>query len=272
MNGRGNLRSTWSSARIKRLSVVVAVVLATSLTATTGWAVAITLPAVEMQVGPAASPMTVTAAMLEANSESVVENPDGSVSFLNGSLATANWDFTWTSLTVKTDPFIGSVFGFQNVSGVDQTYIISVSLPVIPLAPSTLMGGSTGGSVTDSNFNGLGGLSTVAPTALYTGMIDGVPLLAAELHPDPFSLSFAFAGDTVNIPAVNFGLPGPTVPGPPVAATIGIMNKFTLSSGDSIAMTNFFVVETVPEPSSFVLAGLAAAGLGWQVWRRRRRA
>jgi hypothetical protein len=130
-----------------------------------------------------------------------------------------------------------------------------------------------GGSVTDTNFDGLGGISTVAPDALYTGMIDGVGVVpAAELYPDPFStLPYSFPGDTENILATSFGLPGPTVPGPAVGVSIGIVNKFSLSSMDSVSMTNFFVVEPIPEPSSIVLAALAGVALLWCGARRRRR-
>jgi hypothetical protein len=229
------------------------------------------LPEGNIRVGPASSPMAVTTAMLEASSDSVIANPDGSFSFVNGSMSTANWEWTWSDLTVKTDPFVSSAFGFKNLAAVTMPFVISVSLPVAPILPSTLMGGSMGGSVTDSFPDGLGGIATIAPDALYTGTIDGVGVVpAAELHADPFSSApFAFGGDTVAIPPVSFGLPGPTVPGPAVLATIGIVNKFTLSPGDSVAMTNFFIVEVVPEPSSIVLAVFAGAALVWFAARRR---
>jgi hypothetical protein len=233
----------------------------------------VTVPAVNILVGPEGSPMSVDQEDLIANSASMVDNPDGSVSFINGSMATANWVWEWDFLTVKVDPFISSSFGFQNISGSTMTFVVSVSLPVAPMGPSTLIGGSMGGSVTDSNFNGAGGVSTVAPTALYTGMIDGVGVIpTAELHPHPYSSDpFLFPGDTRNILAVNFGLPGPSAPGPAVLGSIGIMNKFSLSSMDSVSMTNFFIVEQVPEPSSIVMALTCLAALGWHITRIRKR-
>ncbi len=232
----------------------------------------ILLPDFTVQVGPVGSPMSVTPAMLESNSDTVVENLDGSFSFLNGSMSTANWEWNWSNLTIKPDPFISSAFGFQNISLSTMSFVISVSMPVAPLGPSTLIGGSMGGSVTDSSFDGLGGVSTVGAAAIYTGTIDGVGVVPiAELHPAPYSTApFAFAGDTVSITPVSFGLPGPSAPGPPALLSIGITNVFSLSAGDSVSMTNFFIVEPVPEPSTMALASLGILTLTWFAARRRR--
>ena len=176
------------------------------------------------------------------------------------SMTPGGFDFTLSdwNFDLSQNPSINSAFGFQNNSGAAQTYIITVSLPVAVIGPSSLFGGSTGGSTTD-NGDGLGGLSTSAPNPLYAGLIDGASVLS--LHPDPTSFTYAFAGATTNITAVSSGLPGPTLPGPAVGATIGISNTFTLSAGDTVAMTSFFQVEPIPEPSTALLLGLGLIGL-----------
>jgi hypothetical protein len=64
-----------------------------------------TLPELEILVGPEGNLTPVTAQMLEANSESVVENSDGSFTFANGSMMVPDlWQWDWSSVTVKTDP------------------------------------------------------------------------------------------------------------------------------------------------------------------------
>lgn len=210
---------------------------------------------------------TATGAALGCQVEGGSFSCDGSGQTLTASNPSYTWELSNWDFSGEFDPFVSSAFGFKN-TGATATFTITTSVPVAPIFPGTLMGGSTGGSVTDSNFDGLGGLSTSAPFPFYTGLIDGVPVgPAGELHPDPFSVGFAFPGDTASIPSASFGLPGPTVPGPAVAATIGIRNKFTLTGGDSIASTNFFVVEIVPEPSTALLLTFGLTGLA--AWRRR---
>jgi hypothetical protein len=59
------------------------------------------------------------------------------------------------------------------------------------------------------------------------------------------------------VPALNPGLPGPTLPSGPALSTIGIINRFTLTPGDTFAGSGFFVVEAVPEPSTLALVAVA---------------
>ncbi|RMF81201.1 MAG: PEP-CTERM sorting domain-containing protein [Planctomycetota bacterium] len=164
----------------------------------------------------------------------------------------AHWTIDWDYL-VDPDPFIAANFTLVNTFSSTLTFNLVSTLPVaFPLPAPTLMGGSTGGSITDANFDGIGTAATAAPDAFYRGLIDGAAVL--PIYPDPSSWSVPFAGGTATIPAVNAGLPGPTLPGPAVLSDIGIHHTFTLTPGDSIAVTSFFVV--VPEPSSLLLLAI----------------
>jgi hypothetical protein len=169
-----------------------------------------------------------------------------------------HWVLDLQDLIIKPDPFISAVYGLTNNAGSTQNFTLTVTLPVSPaITPSSLIGGSTGGSITDANFDGIGTVATVSPSPFYLGTIDSaaaLPILA-----DPFSVSAPFAGGTANIPATNVGLPGPTIPGPAVLTDIGITHRFSLTSGDKLAITSFFVA--VPEPSALVLCGLGAVAL-----------
>ncbi len=91
---------------------------------------------------------------------------------------------------------------------------------------------------------------------MYSGEIDGVGVLPIYPHSTSFTAN-SWAGETINIPAANVGLPGPTIPGPAANSSIGITHKFTLTPGDAVAFTSYFVV--IPEPNSMVLIGVASS-------------
>jgi MYXO-CTERM domain-containing protein len=178
-----------------------------------------------------------------------------------GSYTDTNWQMPSFSIDADTDPMISSQIAFQNNPLVTNLYTITVSLPVAPIAGATVMGGSVGGSVTDANGNGLGGITYgtgAAGSALFFGQIDFVNVLG--LLPAPGGVNVPFAGGTSNIPATNLGLPGPTLPGPAVASSIGIQLQFLLTPGDSVAISSFFQVEAVPAPAGLALLGLAGFG------------
>jgi hypothetical protein len=183
-----------------------------------------------------------------------VDNGNNTYSY-QGTRTASDWRMDWTVLADR-DPFVNAVLGVTNLSAVTQTYTMITLLPIAPaLTPASLIGGSTGGSVTDSNFDGIGGLSTAAGTPLYNGLADLVGVLPIYNH--PYGVNFAFAGQTISIPSVNVGLPGPSIPNGAILSTIGIKHVFTLSPGDSASFTSFFVAVT-PEPASLLLLGLLA--------------
>jgi hypothetical protein len=189
-----------------------------------------------------------------ALSPSFTDNGDGTFSS-NGLTTNAGWNFSW-DMTVKPDPFIDAVFGFKNNSAVTQTFIVSVLLPVVPpQVPLTRVGGSVGLTLTDSNFSGLAQV-TDAGDGIYFGQNDGFNAL--ELLANPFTLTVNTAGGT-KVASDFLGLPVPNVPGPAAASTIGIVHRFRLTPGDSVAFTSFYVVEAVPEASTLLLVGMAVA-------------
>jgi hypothetical protein len=51
-------------------------------------------------------------------------------------------------------------------------------------------------------------------------------------------------------------------------STIGIVHRFRLTPGDSVAFTSFYIVEAVPEASTFVMVGLGLAAASFAARRR----
>ena len=76
-------------------------------------------------------------------------------------------------------------------------FSVSVTLPIAPIGPLTLHGGSMGATLTDANNNGSSTVSTAGGLPLYRGQIDGATVLS--IYPDPYSLSVAFAGQSINV-------------------------------------------------------------------------
>ena len=185
----------------------------------------------------------------------------------NGSHAESAWALEWEFAT-DGDPFVAGDFSVTNNAAVAQTINVKFSTLVtldIPLALASI-GGSTGGSATDANGDGVGGIATVDPKPFYQGSIAGTPVL--NIYDHPAAGGFSFAGETAAIPAVNIGLPGATIASPvgvSVGDTIMIEHNFEISPGDSASLTSFF--EVVPEPASLCLLGLA----GFALLRRSRR-
>ena len=186
-------------------------------------------------------------------------NSDGSFELPNQTSPGTNWNLTRLVVSGNVDPFTNLNFAVTNNAAVTLLFTVSVTLPIVPQLPATLHGGSMGGTLTDANNNGSGSVATSGGIPYYQGQIDGATVLSS--YPDPYTLSVAFPGQTVNLPALNPGLPGPTLSSGPALSTIGIINRFTLSPGDSFAGNSFFVVVPVPEPSTLVLLAMACVAV-----------
>lgn len=221
-------------------------------------AIHLDLPSFTIEVGPAGSTTTVTGTMLESNSTSVVENADGSVSFLDGSMSTAMWMWSWDEITLKEDPVVSFAQAFTNLSGSAADFIFNTSLTTGPIGPTSLIGGSSSVSVADADDSGSATLASSTGQPGYAGLLDG----STELQLlDPFSLTAVFGGTNATSDSAGLSASGPTISAPAVASSIGITHAFNLTAHDTATFNSTFVVEPIPEPATVLLMGLGCAGL-----------
>ena len=194
-----------------------------------------------------------------------VDNGDGTYSY-NDDYYGDGWELDFSSF-VNPDPSVNNTIGIHNSTGVTNTYIVTVILPIAPIPGGTVMGGSVSGSVQDFSGDGFATMATSGTTPIYTGLIDGFPAPAASLLTALFSTAPVPGPGLFSFFGASFGLPlPPSVPGPPALTSIGIQLMFTLTAGDDVAITSGFFVEPVPAPAALAIFGLA----GLMGSRRRR--
>ena len=98
------------------------------------------------------------------------------------------------------------------------TFLLPLPMPI----GASLLGGSVAGSVTDWTFSGTGGVGGVlgvrwakAGHGVTFGSRDPASPKVRQLLERCGPSAFAFAGQTRNVPAASFGLPGRLSPGQP---------------------------------------------------------
>jgi hypothetical protein len=174
-----------------------------------------------------------------------------------GQQVASGWALGW-NVTADTDPFVNGFFSIQNNTAVTQTYSFTVTLPVAPpITPISTIGGSIGVTITDANGDGVATAASVGSGYVFNAANDGTTTL--QLLPS-FSLSAPFAGGSATASA-SAGLPGATISSIAANGTISITHTFTLTPGDSIGLTSFYQVSSVPEPGTLTLFAAGAAGL-----------
>ncbi|HUL73665.1 MAG TPA: PEP-CTERM sorting domain-containing protein [Vicinamibacterales bacterium] len=185
-------------------------------------------------------------------------NPDGTFGlkgFVDGATYGTSFDCDW-SIVVNEDPQITSTFTLTNISGVNQTFIMTVTLPIAALGPSTLRGGyvglsGSGTTYTDSNANGNVQFSA---NPFYQALVNGI--LSQGLG--NYNVNSSISG---TLPQDSWGTPIPSAPFGSASVNMQIKWQFSLSSGDSVSTQGFFQVEKAPEPAAFGLMGLGLAVL-----------
>jgi hypothetical protein len=163
-----------------------------------------------------------------------------------------SWD-----LLLDADPVVTGTTALTNLNSSAQQFTLIFTLPTT-VSPSSLMGGSLQGGMTDNDGDGVT-LSAPTASALYTALIDGVSQQTLYADPSSFSAGMFLSG---NVPNIDWGTPIPSAPGPAVLTDIKIKLDFVLTGKDSASLTGNFVVLPIPEPSTALMLGLGLAVLG----------
>lgn len=183
----------------------------------------------------------------------LVENPDGTFSAV-GEAQTSSYALLF-DMTIDADPALSGSFTLRNLSTTTQSFALSATLGVLPIAGPTRVGGSFEGTYTDTDTDPADIPEvTIATGLFYQASIDGVAVASLG----SFTLN-AFGGEGVEgtISPEAFGTPIPSQVGPGVSGFIALaFPGFTLSPGDTVRVPFEFMV--VPEPPFASLFALGA--------------
>jgi hypothetical protein len=199
-------------------------------------------------------------------SQSGTPTGEGQEEVFIGQQVANTWVLAWDA-TADADPFVNGFFSIQNNSAVTQTYTFTVTLPIAPpVVPVSTIGGSIGVTVTDTNGNGVAAVGSAGAGFVFNAANDGATTL--QLLGPGFTLSAPFAGGSATASA-SAGLPGGTIASLAANGSISITHTFTLTPGDAVGLTSFYLVNAVPESGTLALFGAGALGL-LRFGRRRR--
>ena len=208
--------------------------------------------------------------------------PDGTY-LLSGIGYGTNFQCNW-DVSVNPDPQITSTFTLKNLSASTQNFVMTVTLPIATLSPTTRQGGYFGDPLNGTTYTDTSGpagdgavtLSTVAGTPFYQAIVNagGVGSYVSQglgSFDDPNGLSASGGpGISGNLSQQSWGTPIPSQAFGPATGNIQIKWTFRLTAGDTVSTQGFFRVE--PEPSEMLLLGMGFAALAGLVIARRRSA
>lgn len=158
----------------------------------------------------------------------------------------------WT-LSMDSNPFVNNNFTIINLTGSTQIYSLTTTLGIMPVIPNGLMRGAINVSFLDNN--GDGAILGTSGAPIYQGVVDGTverTLWDALMN---FTTSFNDAA------SINFGFSTREGVSQSIDMDIGIKIMFSLTAGDSAAVTSNFDVVPVPLPAAMWLFGSGLLGL-----------
>jgi hypothetical protein len=194
--------------------------------------------------------------------ETAGPGPDGSY-LLSGIGYGANFQCNW-DVAVNPDPQITSTFTLTNLSASTQTFIMTVTLPIATISPTTRQGGYFGDPNTATTYTDMSGpagdgavtLATVGATPFYQAIVNGVLSQGLGSFSETASGGPGISGSHSQ---EQWGTPIPSAAFGPATGNIQIKWTFSLTGHDQVSTKGFFQVE--PEPGSLLLIGLGLAGL-----------
>jgi len=184
--------------------------------------------------------------------------------------ASGTWTLESPALTFHEDisrVFLGGSFAIRNDTDQEQSFDVSISLPVTPGDVGGVEGVRIFGALTDLDADGA--LLTDVGVPVFQGRIDGNPSGAYALLLPPQSITAPASGSA----DLADGLFGYVVSRPQSSTEIEL--RFVLSAGDVVSFTDLgppyntpgVLFEVVPEPGTALLCAL---GLGALATRRAR--
>lgn len=186
------------------------------------------------------------------------------VGSVNGGTSTWNLNYNFSAASGADAATQSGTFSISNLSGVERTYSIRLTLPTTSSATLTgLFNGSLAATLITS---GAGYFRSVEATPVWVGTTDTVNVGA--LFTSPLNIVRNSSGAT-SMGTQTFGGSAPSAPAPVFGSNIAINLNFVLSANATVSFSSALGGVSVPIPAPGALALLGVASIGLK--RRRRR-
>jgi MYXO-CTERM domain-containing protein len=183
---------------------------------------------------------------------------------VNGGTSTWNLNYNFSATSGADAATQSGTLSVSNVSGVERTYNIRLSLPTT--SSGTLTGLFNGSLSATLITTGAGYFRSVESIPVWVGTTDA--LSVGALLTSPLNIVRSSPGATA-IGTQSFGGSAPSAPAPSFGSNIAINLRFVLSANATVSFSSSLGGVSVPVPAPGALALLGVAGLGLK--RRRRR-